>query len=387
MKTLLLVLGLSAVVWAQDGPNQNGSATVARPRPKPGAPAPDATTPDAQPTPAAPSPNTDAPIPSKLSPKATKDKSEQSDATFTSDTNIVSVDVAVLDNKGNPIPGLTKDKFRILEDNVPQTISQFDTAEAPMTVALVIEFSARFQQIYSRGWFETLNDVYLFSQMLKPDDYVAVIAFDLKTEILTDFTDDRSKLQEALARLRVAGFSESNMFDALTDTAERMSKIEGRKAILYIGTGLDTFSRITYDKARKSLQESGVPIYSVGTMQVARMMAEASGMMGALSDLDFLQADNELRTFAKETGGQAFFPRFIQEMPQVFSGVMKSLRSQYTLGYASNNQAHDGKYRRISVQLVDPETGQPVRMTDEKGKPFKYTIVAKPGYDAPRAVE
>lgn len=385
MKTLLLVLGLSAVVWAQDGPNQNGSATVARPRPKPGA----TPTPDAQPAPSAPATDTDkdAPIPSKLSPKATKDKSEQSDATFTSDINAVSVDVAVLDNKGNPIPGLTKDKFRILEDNVPQTISQFDTGEAPMTVALVIEFSARFQQIYSMGWFETLNDVYLFSQMLKPEDYVAVIAFDLKTEILTDFTDDRSKLQEALSRLRVAGFSESNMFDALTDTAERMSKIEGRKAILYIGTGLDTFSRITYDKARKSLQESGVPIYSVGTMQVARMMAEASGMMGAMSDLDFLQADNELRTFAKETGGQAFFPRFIQEMPQVFNTVTKSLRSQYTLGYSSNNQAHDGKYRRISVQLVDPETGQPVRMTDEKGKPFKYTIVAKPGYDAPRAVE
>jgi VWFA-related protein len=185
----------------------------------------------------------------------------------------------------------------------------------------------------------------------------------------------------------MAGFSESNMFDALTDTAERMSKVEGRKAILYIGTGIDTFSRMTYDKTRKSLQESGVPVYSVGTMQVARMMAQSSGMMGAISELDFLQADNELRTFAKETGGQAFFPRFIQEMPQVFASLTKSLRSNYSLAYISNNQAHDGKYRRISVQLVDPKTGEPVRMTDDKGKPFKYTIVATPGYDAPRAVE
>jgi len=384
MKVLLLVLGLSALVWAQDGPNQSGSATVARPRPKPGA---TTNTPDAQPATPAPADDTQAAIPSKLSPKATKDKSEQADATFTAETNVVTVDVAVLDNKGNPIPGLTKDKFRILEDNVPQTISQFDVGEAPMTIALVIEFSNRFQQIYSRGWFETLNDVYLFSQMLKPDDYAAVIAFDLKAEILTDFTNDRAKLQEALARLRVAGFSESNMFDALTDTADRMSKIEGRKAILYIGSGIDTFSRMTYDKTRKSLQESGVPVYSVGTMQVTRMMAESSGMMGAIANLDFLQADNELRTFAKETGGQAFFPRFLQEMPQVFNSLTKSLRSEYTLGYSSNNQARDGKFRRISVQLVDPETGQPVRMTDEKGKPFKYTIVAKAGYTAPRAVE
>jgi VWFA-related protein len=384
MKVLLLVLGLSALVWAQDGPTQSGSATVARPRPKPGS---TTNTPDAQPATPAPADDTQAAIPSKLSPKATKDKSEQADATFTAESNVVTVDVAVLDNKGNPIPGLTKDKFRILEDNVPQTVSQFDVGEAPMTIALVIEFSNRFQQIYSRGWFETLNDVYLFSQMLKPDDYAAVIAFDLKAEILTDFTNDRAKLQEALARLRVAGFSESNMFDALTDTADRMSKIEGRKAILYIGSGIDTFSRMTYDKTRKSLQESGVPVYSVGTLQVARMMAESSGMMGAIANLDFLQADNELRTFAKETGGQAFFPRFLQEMPQVFNSLTKSLRSEYTLGYSSNNQARDGKFRRISVQLVDPETGQPVRMTDEKGKPFKYTIVAKAGYTAPRAVE
>jgi VWFA-related protein len=387
LAALILIPGFAGAAFAQDGPNQSGSSTVARPRPRPGQP----TTPDAAPSDTAAPASTnsgDLPkIPSKLSPKATKDNADQSDATFTADTNVVTVDVAVLDNKGNPIPNLKKEQFRILEDNVPQTVRQFDVGEAPMTVALVIEFSARFQAIYSRGWFETLQNVYLFSQMLKPDDYIAVIAFDLRHDILTDFTNDRGRIQEALARLRVPGFSESNMFDALADTADRMSKLEGRKAIIYIGSGIDTFSKLTYDKTRKMLQESGVPVYSIGTLQAARMIAEASGQLGSISNMDFLQGDNELRTFAKETGGQAFFPRFLQETPQIFNSISHSLRSQYSLGYSPNNQAHDGKYRKISVQLVDPATNEPVRMTDEKGKPMKYTIVAKPGYDAPRAVE
>ncbi len=190
-----------------------------------------------------------------------------------------------------------------------------------------------------------------------------------------------------MSRLRIPGFSESNMFDALTDTADRMSKIEGRKAILLIASGIDTFSRINYDQARKGLQESGVPVYSIETLQIQRIQAEASGRMGAISELTFLQADNELRTFGKETGGQAFFPRFPGELPNVFRAISQSLRSQYSLGYSPNNLAKDGKFRKITVQLVNPGTSEPLRMLNDKGKPMKYTILAKAGYKAPRAVE
>jgi len=192
---------------------------------------------------------------------------------------------------------------------------------------------------------------------------------------------------EAMSRLRIPGFSESNMFDALADTTDRMSKIEGRKAVLLIASGIDTFSKLTYDKARKALQEAGVPVYSVEMLQIQRMMAETQGRLGAVQNMDFLQADNELKTFAKETGGQAYFPRFNQELPGVFQQISMSLRNQYSLGYSPNNQAKDGKFRKLTVQLVNPGTNEPLKMLDEKGKPIKYTIVAKAGYLAPRAVE
>jgi VWFA-related protein len=255
-----------------------------------------------------------------------------------------------------------------------------------MTICMLIEFSGRFQAFWSWGWEETLQASYGFLSTLKEDDNVAVVAYDLRPTILSDFSPDKRKAEEAMARLRIPGFSESNVFDALTDMADRMSAIEGRKAILLIGTGLDTFSKLTFDKARRQLQEAGVPIYTVSILQIARLMAESRGMSGP-AEMDFLQADNEMRTFSKETGGLSFFPRFVAEYPAVFRQIEQALRDQYMVSYHPTNTAKDGKFRRIKVELVNPATNEPLRITNEKGKAIKYQIIAKAGYKAPRAVD
>jgi Ca-activated chloride channel family protein len=355
--------------YAQEGPETQSNDSVAKPK----KPANDTPPPD------------EAPIPSEY--KRTKEPDVPKDApTFRSNATTVSVDVAVLDDHDRFIPQLTRDRFRILEDGVPQQVTQFGTGEAPMTICMVIEFSGRFQQFWSMGWYETLQASYGFLQTLKPDDNVAVVAYDMHTTILSDFSPDKNKAMEAMQRLRIPGFSESNVFDALTDMADRMSGIEGRKAILLISTGLDTFSKITFDQARKSLQESGVPIYSISILQIARIEAEARGMSGP-ADMTFLQADNEMRTFAKETGGLAFFPRFLGEYPSVFRQIETALRNEYALAYHPTNTAKDGKFRHIKVELVNPENNEPLRIVNDKGKPIKYKIIAKAGYKAPREVE
>ena len=209
----------------------------------------------------------------------------------------------------------------------------------------------------------------------------------MRPEILSDFSTDKTKAYEAMQRLRIAGFSESNMYDALVDTEQRMSGIEGRKAIILIASGIDTFSKLTFDKARRAIQEGGVPIYAIGLMQAMREYLDARGAMGPMARMDFLQADNQMRTFAKETGGMSFFPRFYGEFPSIYQAIQQSLRNQYSLAYAPTNAAHDGKYRKIKVELVNPATNEPLRVTDEKGKPVKYQIIAKSGYNAPREVE
>jgi Ca-activated chloride channel homolog len=324
------------------------------------------------------------PIPSRLK----KDKVDVGNLpSFKSNVDVVTVDVAVVDNKGHFIPGIPSGNFRVLEDNVPQQVRGVNMGEAPMTVAMVIEFSNLFQQYWGPGWYQTLQLAWGFASTLKPEDYVAVVAYDMRTEILADFTTDRSKVQEALSRLQIAAFSESNLFDAITDTADRMSAIEGRKAILLIASGIDTFSKITFDQTRKSLQQSGVPIYAIGLMQTLRELIDARGGMGSIQRMDFLQADNEMRTFAKETGGASFFPRFQGEYPSIFQQIHQALRNQYVITYSPSNKAHDGTFRKIKIELVNPATNEPLPVKDEKGKPIKYQIVAKLGYKAPREVE
>ncbi|MDX1979386.1 MAG: VWA domain-containing protein [Bryobacteraceae bacterium] len=383
MRRWKLLLVLSAICgllgsWmavAQQGPKKEGSETVARPRKK-------ASTEEG----AAKSEAEGEKIPSKLM------KKEKGDlppglATFRSDVTTVSVDVAVLDNKGRFIPNIPGGNFRILEDNVPQKIATFSMGEAPMTVCMVIEFSNLFQNYWSETWYQTLTASYGFLDTLKPEDYVAVVAYDLRPEILSDFSTDKRAAQEAMQRLRIAAYSESNLFDALVDTADRMSEIEGRKAIVLIASGIDTFSKLTFDKTRKAIQNAGVPIYSIGLMQALREWYDARGYMDSISRLDFLQADNQLRTFSKESGGQAYFPRFYGEFPNIYRSIHEALRNQYQITYQPTNQAKDGKFRKLKVELVNPATGEALRVVDEKGKAMKYQIVAKAGYTAPREVE
>jgi VWFA-related protein len=364
----MLLVVANLVVGQTQGPLKDPGATVARPRKNPDSKTDEEELPK---------------IPSKL--KKDPKMSTGDAAQFKSDVDIVTLDVAVIDNKGHFIPGIPGGNFRILEDSVPQQIRKVEMGEAPMTIAMVIEFSNLFQRYWSAAWYQTLQLAWGFAESLKPEDYAAVIAYDIRPEILTDFTTDKMKVREGLDRLKIAAFSEANMFDAVTDTADRMSGIEGRKAILLITSGIDTFSKITYDQTRKKLQESGVPIYSIGLMQMQRDMADA--YMGATQRMDFLQADNELRTFAKETGGAAYFPRFPGEYPGIFQMLHQSLRNQYVLTYQPSNTKHDGAFRKLKVELVNPATNEPLPVKDEKGKPIKYQIICKTGYKAPREVE
>ena len=367
--TLISTFGFAGVGFlvAQQGPGSDSSETVARPKKKD-----------------APAEATDEPkIPSKFN-KKDKDAPEGG-PTFRSDVTTVQLDVAVLDNKGHFVPGIPRGNFRVLEDNVPQQVSSFNTnSDAPMTIAMVIEFSNLFQQYWSSGWYQTLVATYGFVETLKPEDYVAIVAYDMRSEILCDFTTDRSKVQEAMQRLRIPGFSEANLFDALADTEQRMSNIEGRKAILLIASGRDTFSKLTFDKARKIIQEGGVPVYAISLLQALRIVAEQ--YMSEVQRMDFLQADNEMNTFARETGGQAFFPRFYGEFPSIYQTITQALRNQYSLAYQPSNQAKDGKFRKIKVELIDPANGNALKIT-ENGKPVKYSVVTKAGYTAPHEVE
>jgi VWFA-related protein len=297
----------------------------------------------------------------------------------------VTVDVGVLLEKTHQfVPGLKPANFRVYEDGVQQKVSGFKRVEAPITALLLCEFAANsYTFIY-----DMRNAAFSFANQLRPQDYVALVTFDMHTQIVTDFTQDKRQFQDAINSMRIPMFSETNLFDALYEGLDRLDRIEGRKYIILIASGRDTFSKLTLDKILKRVKASqDITIYTVSTGGAMRAMTEGrGGMRGSIRDMDFLQADNQMKTFASLTGGASYFPRFAGEMPDIFGEINQNIRSKYELVYRPSNAKQDGTWRKLRVELVDEE-GQPLRIQDEKHKPLKYDIVARDGYKARQEVE
>ena len=299
----------------------------------------------------------------------------------------VTVDVGVLLEKTHQfVPNLKPSNFRVYEDGVEQKIVGFKRVEAPITALMLCEFASN-----GYWWWkgqDMINASYAFMQQLRPQDYVALMTYDMRTQIVTDFTQDKRQLLGALQTLQIPGFSETNVFDALYEAEDRLSRIEGRKYIVLIGTGRDTMSKLTLDKILQKVKTTpDITIFTVSTGGALRAMTEGrGGWNGQLRDMDYLQADNEMRTFAKLTGGESFFPRFAGEMPDIFQEINTNIRSKYELVYHPSNVKQDGTYRKLRVELVDEE-GKPQRFEDQKHHPLKYDIIARDGYRARPEVE
>jgi VWFA-related protein len=286
----------------------------------------------------------------------------------------VNVDVVVTDNNGTYLPGLKKENFRVYEDNAPQVITSFGPTEAPITIVLLVEFSQLGGGFFS---YNGTNWAANFLRLLRPTDWVALEDYSLKTNIDVDFTHNTDEVMQYLASMIFPPFHEADMYDAISETIDRLRDVKGKKAILLLGTGIDTLSALTLDKITAELKETDVSIFFVST-------AGANTFAGQPTSMSFLQAQNELTNFAKLTGGRAWFPNFEGEIPGIFQDVAASLRSQYSLSYVPSNQALDGKYRKIRIDLVAPD-GSPMTVLDQKGKKVKMYIYARQGYVAPKS--
>jgi VWFA-related protein len=296
---------------------------------------------------------------------------------------VVNLDVLVTTKDGQTIPGLKKENFKILEDGEPQQIATFNQTEAPITAVLLVEYAAtNLSYMY-----DALNASYTFASGLKKDDWVAVVSYDMKPQILVDFTQDKRAIMGALNMLRIPGFSERNLFDAVFDTLDRCDRIEGKKYVILVSSGRDTFSRLTLDQIIKKIKSTkDVTIYAISIGWQWREMMEARGRAGGITQIDWLQADNQLRTFSQLTGGRAYFPRFQGELPEDFHDIAVDIRNQYNISYHPTNAKLDGTYRKLKVELQAPDGG-PLKVRDQKGKDVKVVVYAREGYTAKHTVD
>ncbi|HUN88790.1 MAG TPA: VWA domain-containing protein [Terriglobales bacterium] len=326
----------------------------------------------------------DAPPPPKP-----KKQPDLPDYSLRVDVPLVTVDARVLTKDGRPLalpPNVAREYLRVWEDGVPQKIKTVTQSEAPITAVLMVEFASKNYNYLN----DALNASYTFASSLKPVDWVAVIEFDMKPHILVDFTQDKQAIFGALNTLRIPGFSETNLWDAMYDTLDRLDRIQGHKELVIVASGIDTMSHMTFDKILKKVKSTpNVTIYTVTTGNALRTMMEArygSNPDFNAANMDNLVADNQMRTFAQLTGGHWYSPRFMGELPDIFREIAQSIRNQYTITYQTSNPKQDGTYRKLKVALVGPDD-KPLTIKDEKNHDIKYQIVARDGYTAKHEVE
>ncbi len=330
---------------------------------------------------------------------------QMSGATITFDTSVVNVEAVVFNKKtGGIIQGLKKENFEIYEDGIKQEVDNFSTPDAPLTMVLVVEYSKLVDLLgsptggmFEPGRVEVLRPAYEFVRtIVKPKDFISIVAYDMRPTPIVDFTDDKQKLMAAIQLLirNNPAFSESNLFDTLkfvlrggkgdavvledgkgADKNGQMNyaglyEVSNRTAVLLISSGIDTFSKINFDNARKIVENSGVPVYSIGIGNLflkkydnSEMMNPANGnqmMYGIPDRMTMLQAQNQLKTFADSSGGKYFPVTFPGEIPSVLQTIQAMLRNQYSLGYTSSNTRKEGKRRKIQVRVnlgdqIDPK--------------------------------
>src|SRR5208283_3041982 len=184
---------------------------------------------------------------------------------------LVNLDVLVTTKDGQTVPGLQKENFKIMEDGSPQQIATFNQTKAPITAVLLVEFASTNYDFE----IEALRASYAFANTLQKNDWVSVISYDIKPYILVDFTQDKREVVAALNQLRMPGFAETNLFDALFDTLDRLDRVEGKKYVILVTTGVDTFSKINLDQILKKVKSTkDVTIYPISVGFTAREYCE-----------------------------------------------------------------------------------------------------------------
>ena len=319
-------------------------------------------------------PQQPAPTPT---PQQQQQKPPEAGASINVEVPVVTLDVIAATQHGDILTGLKRENFRVVDDGAPQTVTGFGATDAPITIAMVMEFS-------SRGYFDwfAYQAKYwadAFFPNLKQKDWVALVTFDMKSRVEVDFTQNKDEVRQALYHMYFPGFSESNVFDAVLTTIDDMKEVKGKKSMLLLATGVDTFSRHTLDETMKQLRQSDVTIFSVGLDKPYINFIESHGNQG--SHMNYLQGENQLKTFSQLTGGYAWFPQFDGEIPGIFREVVQFLRNQYSLSYTPTTGANDGKFHKVKIELVQPD-GSPLIVNDQKGKKQKVVVYSREGYTA-----
>lgn len=247
-----------------------------------------------------------------------------------------------VEKDGGLISGLGVRNFRLYEDGEPRPF-RLDMPETPVTVALLIEYSSSswlyFNDISSavRGFFAEAPEGNWYA--------LATFANSMKVEV--DFTKQKGKILSGFSDLSPPFWNEVNTYDALVEMLDKLDRLPGRRVLIFIGSGIDTFSSNTLDDVRRRAEQVNVTIFCLAAGSLLRGSYEP--YLNSTARLTLLQAEAFHRMLADTSGGEAWFPRFEGAFDDVMKGIMQTIKHQYRLVYESRIP-RDRKLHRIKLE-------------------------------------
>jgi Ca-activated chloride channel family protein len=290
------------------------------------------------------------PVP-RLKPTPTPTPPEEIDpeSTLKINTDLVSLHVRVIDRNNRPIDNVTQNEFHVFEDGVPQPIESFSREEVPISYGLAVDTSGslrtQLQSVIDAG--KTI-----INSNKKGDEtfLVRFISSD-KIETVQDFTDKKDLLMDGLDSFYIEG-GQTAIIDAVYLSAEHVSEYKRgdendrrRRALIVITDGEDRNSFYKQEQLFARLREEDVQIFVIG------FISELDKDSGFIRKSPRDKATALINKLATETGGRAFFPESISELPQIASEIVRDLRTQYVVSYSPTNKTHDGSFRAIKVTV------------------------------------
>ena len=352
----LAALLVSPASRAQDARPRRANTTQqpARPTPTP------ARAPSATPQPAATAQAPQSPSPEQSQPQQgaspappqLKGQEVGDDDVLTVDTNLVNLHVRVIDRNNRPVSDVRQDEFRVFEDGVPQKIEFFSKEEVPISYGLVVDNSGSMKPLLGK----VIDATKILIDQNKPGDETFLLRFvdsdDIK--LLQDFTDKKDDLYDALDDMHTNG-GQTAIIDAVYLAAEHTAEYKKndalgdkrRRAMILITDGEDRSSYYKLNQLFEYLRENDVQIYVIGF--TSELDAEGGFIRKSPKD----KATELINRLATETGGRAFFPASLSDLPGIAEEITRDMRTQYVIGYYPTNRAKDGAYHSIRVSVAD----------------------------------
>jgi Ca-activated chloride channel homolog len=271
----------------------------------------------------------------------------------------VRLPVTVKDKKKNLVSGLTRGDFLVFEDGVQQEVTFFsdEKTNPPVYVGVLMDTSASTKGKLNFSKEAAKNFIYTVTRLRK--DKAAFMTFDHEVNLHQDFTDKLDLLDKSVDRVKKVG-SQTALYDAIWQfTDEKLRNAPGRRVIVLITDGDDTFSRADINDAIDLAQRTETTIFGISTKE--GFLGTVPGVeAGTVKD----KGDKYLTRLCEETGGEAFFTGDMLALERAFTKISQELRSQYIITYRPANQEYDGKRRKIEVRLKNGGDGYRIRTKD-----------------------